>query len=110
MVLTAFLWYLVGKKIDSYRQPKVDAQEGIPVGRVVGNSLSILYGIYLLLAISFHNVIFTNPRDGNGGSSNCYADLIRQILWLLWSLILIFIPGMTIARSLRRGRTASLDP
>jgi hypothetical protein len=110
MVLTALLWYLVGKKIDSYRQPKVDAQEGISVGRVLGNSLSILYGLYLLLAISFHNVIFTNPRDGNGGSSDYYADLIRQVLWFLRSLILIFIPGITIARSLRHQRLASLDP
>src|SRR5271170_6537652 len=45
MVLTAVLWYLVGKKIDSYRQPKADAQNGISAGRVLGNSLSILYGI-----------------------------------------------------------------
>lgn len=109
MVLTAMLWYLVGKKIDSYRNPKVDVQERISVGRVLGNSLSILYGLYLLLAISFHNVIFMNPRDDNGASSDYYADLIRQILWFLWSLILIFIPGMTIARSLRRRLPASPD-
>ena len=110
MVLTAMLWYLVGKKIDSYRHTEVYGQEGISVGGVLGNSLGILYGLYLLLFISLHNVVFTNPRDGNGGSPDYYADLIRQILWFLWSLILIFIPGMTIARSLRRRRPASLGP
>jgi len=110
LALTIMLWYFVGKKIDSYRHPKADAQVGVSVGRVLGNSLSILYGLYLLLAISFHNMIFTNPQNGNGASSDYYADLIRQILWFLWSLILILIPGITVALSLRRRRPASLDP
>ena len=80
------------------------------VGKVFGNSLSILYGLYLFISISLHNVIFTNPANGNGGSSNYFGDVIRQTLWFLWSLILILIPGMTVALSLRRRHPASLDP
>ena len=43
LVLTAMFWYFVGKKLDSYRCPKAVAQEGISVGKVLGNSLCILY-------------------------------------------------------------------
>jgi hypothetical protein len=109
MALTAMLWYVVGRKLDSWGHTKTDGQGVFTVGKVFGNSLSILYGLYLLISISLHNVIFTNPANGNGGSSNYLGDVIRQTLWFLWSLLLILIPGMTVALSLRRRHPASLD-
>jgi hypothetical protein len=96
VVLTAMLWYVVGSKLDSYRYPKAGEQEGFSVGRVLRNILGVLYGLYLLLFICFHNVIFTNPPNGTGGSSNHHGDLIRQSLWFMWSLVFILIPGRTL--------------
>jgi hypothetical protein len=109
MILTAMFWCFVGRKVDSWRHRKLDVQGMCSVGNIIGNSLSILFGLYLFLSISLHNVIFTKPMDSNGGGSNFYGDLIRQTLFFLWSLVLIFIPSITLSVSLRRRRRASLD-
>jgi hypothetical protein len=101
LVLVAGLWYAVGRRVDSYRFHETSTQKGTPIVRILTNLLAAVYGLYLLVFISLHNVIFTNPINGNMGSSNGLGDLIRQSLWLLWSLCLIVIPTATIASALR---------
>ena len=91
------LWYLVAKRIDSFRFPDARVREGPSISLIVGNVLAFIYGILLLIVISLHNVIFTSPRNVTGGGSNFYGDLVRQGLWFLWSLVLIVIPGRTLA-------------
>jgi hypothetical protein len=90
------LWYLVAKRIDSYRFPDARAREGPSISSIVPNVLAFIYGILLLIVISLHNVIFTSPRNVTGGGSNLYGDLVRQSLWFLWSLVLIVIPARTL--------------
>jgi len=107
VLLAAALGYLVARKIDSYRFSKVCAQDEISSSRIVWNLLAALYGLYLLLFLCLHNVIFTNPRNGTGGGSNFYGDLMRQGLWLLWSLVLIVVPSVTMVFSLRRKLAVS---
>lgn len=103
IVLVAILWYFVGKKIDSYRLSGISGQERPSIGGILKNLFVVLYGIYLLLVICLHNVIFTAPKNGNMGSSNPLGDVIRQTLWLLWCLALILIPSITLASAFRRG-------
>jgi|ERR1700722_12715937 len=101
LVLVAGLWYAVGRRIDSYRFHETSTQKGTLIVRILTNLLAAVYGLYLLVFISLHNAIFTNPINGNMGSSNGLGDLIRQTLWLLWSLALIVFPTATLASALR---------
>lgn len=94
VTLVAVLWYLVGKKIDSWRSPEPGALQKRSAVRIIGSLLMVLYGLYMLLFLAFHNVLFTAPRNGNGGSSNFVGDLIHQSLWLLWSFILLIAPSL----------------
>lgn len=102
ITLVAILWYFIGKKIDSYRFSGVSRQERTSIGGILTNLLSVLYGLYFLLVICLHNVIFTNPKNGNMGSSNFVGDIISQTLWLLWCLALILIPSITLVSALHR--------
>jgi hypothetical protein len=97
LTLVAILWYFVGRKIDSYRFAQDREHPRMSVGRIVANILAALYGMNLVVVIFLHNVIFTNPKYHNGGGSNFVGDVVYQSLWLLWSLVLIFIPGYTLA-------------
>jgi hypothetical protein len=100
LLLVAILWYLVGKKLD-YHQSRV---KKVPSVRTkFWNFAVLVYGLYLFLVICLHNVIFTSPSKGNGGSSNFVGDVIRQGLWLLWSLALITLSGRTLISENRRG-------
>jgi hypothetical protein len=101
LVLVASLWYSVGRKIDSYRFPRTSNQKGAPIAGTLTNIIVAIYGLYLLVFISLHNVIFTDPKNGNMGSSNGLGDLIRQTLWFLWSVGLIVVPTATLASALR---------
>lgn len=110
LVLVASLWYAIGRKIDSYRFPRTSNQKRSPTVGILTNILVAIYGLYLLVFIALHNVIFTNPRNGNMGSSNGLGDLIRQALWLLWSIGLIVIPAATLASMLRPKSRSSAAP
>jgi hypothetical protein len=102
LALAATLGYLVGRKIDSYLFHETHTREEISTGSIALNLLTAFYGLYLLLFLCLHNVIFTSPRNGNGGGSNTIGALIRQSLWLIWSLVLIFVPSTTLVSVLRR--------
>jgi hypothetical protein len=105
-VLVGVLWFLVGKNIDSYRFGVESPPEVVSSRRNVWDFVMFLYGLYLVLVICLNNVIFTSPARGNGGTANFVGDLIRQGLWLLWSLALIVFPGRALVRAARRGRIA----
>jgi hypothetical protein len=103
LVLVAALWYLIGKEIDLLWNRIDGIERQISPGRILGNLLAALFGVYLLLIICFHNMFFTDPRNGSLQTANGLGDLLRQSLWFLWSLILILIPCFTLIRALRRG-------
>ena len=106
MSLVAILWYLVGRKVDMYRFSGVGGQEKMSTGRLLTNLLAGLYGMGLFLMICYHNMIFTNPRSGSMQTSNFIGDILHQSLWLLWSLLLILVPSITLASAFRRRQVA----
>jgi hypothetical protein len=108
LVLVAALWYLVGREIDTIR---FRTEGGMPratsTARILGNLLAALYGVYLLIVICLHNIIFTNPANGNLGTANALGDLLRQSLWFLWSIVMILIPANTLRLAIRCRRLAA---
>lgn len=81
--LIGALWYLVGRKLDAIRFPAHGAAQLTPI-RIAGNLVAVLYGIYLLIVSCLNNVLFSRS------------------LWFLWSLVFIFVPGITLVQLLRR--------
>jgi hypothetical protein len=104
------LWFLIGEEIDSQKLSSERPQPKPRTGKILWNTLVALYGLDLLVVICLHNVVFTNPRNGTGGDGNFVGDLIFQILWFIWSLLLIIFPGRVLLAVLRRrqlGATAA---
>jgi hypothetical protein len=96
------LWYLVGKKIDGLRSLFSKTREGKPLWRILWNLFAALLGINLFIVLCLHNVVFTDPRNGTGGGSNFLGSLIEQILWLIWSFVLIVVPAKTLVAVVRK--------
>jgi hypothetical protein len=102
--LVALLWYLAGRKIDSYRFAERRADATISVGGKLRLWLTALYGLYLLIFLCLDNLVFSVPYFGSsGGSSNFVGEILRQSLWLVWSLVLLLVPVREIVRSRRRS-------
>ena len=79
-------------------------------GGICGNPVALgplstdSYPNYVIQSVkSLHNVIFTNPSRGTGGGSNFVGDIIRQSLWLIWSLALIMSSGRVLVCATRHG-------
>jgi len=110
-ILVAVLWALTGIELDHYVFHEPQADLTLTTGRKLRLWSTMLFGVYLLIFLAFDNLLFRlAPFGGSGGSSNLRGEVVRQILWLIWSLTLIVIPikrivhdkrqrSMTLARS-----------
>jgi hypothetical protein len=95
------LWYLVGKKLDNYQSLKLDTKRGPLARTAVWDVLLALYGLYLLIPLLLHNVVFTNPKNGTGGDANFVGSFLFQSLWFTWSLLLISFATWEFVRAIR---------
>ena len=102
LVGVSVLWFLIGKEIDSQRFPSEHPQTKLRTGKILRNILVALYGLDLLVVICLHNVVFTNPRNGTGGDGNFTGDLIFQLLWFIWAIVLIVVPSWKLFKAARR--------
>jgi hypothetical protein len=103
VMLVAAFWYLIGRRFDRIESAGV-ALESLRGIKIIWKSLVLLYGINLLIVICLHNVLFTKPPSETGGDANFLGDLIYQVLWLVWSLILIVVPGRDLLLAIRRRK------
>jgi hypothetical protein len=103
VIVAAMFWYLVGRRIDHSRSSSA-AVESAHGRKIAWDFLILLYGLTLLIVICLHNVIFTNPRNNSYADNNFLGELIFQGLWLVWSLILIIVPGRDLFRAIRRRK------
>ena len=103
MLLVAALWYLAARRICRFR-PNLSSDESarVSVPAILAESLLMLYGIYMLLVICYHNMIFTPTHFNSGQTSNFIGDVLRQGLFFLWSLVLIAVPAATLYGTLRK--------
>ena len=103
------LWYLVGKKLDNYQIPKPNTKRGQLVRTALSDVLLALYGLYLLIPLSLHNVVFTNPKNGTGGDANFVGSFLYQSLWFIWSLLLVSFGTWEFVRVIRSHPSRVVD-
>ena len=103
------LWYLVGRKLDNYQIPKPNTKRGQLVRTAVWDVLLALYGLYLLIPLSLHNVVFTNPKNGTGGDANFLGSFLYQSLWFIWSLFLVSFGTWEFVRVIRSHPSRVVD-
>jgi hypothetical protein len=85
------VWYLVGKRIDSLRAPRNTQTKRW------SNLLFLLFGAYLM---SFDLLNFGNPV--RLPVSNDIGGPVEVVLYFVWAIALIAIPGRELTRALRR--------
>lgn len=107
MLLVAVLWLLVARRICGMRSGRSNEPARVSVPAILLDSFLMLYGIDLLLVISFHNIVFTPTHFGNGQTSNFIGDVLHQGLFFLWSLALIAVPAVTLYGTLKRNNLRS---
>lgn len=101
MLLVAALWYLVARKICRFQSAKARQPDDSSVTKISIELLVMLYGIYMLLVILLHNMVFTPTHFNAGITSNFVGDILRQSLFFLWSLALIVVPAATLFTAVR---------
>ena len=93
-------WYLVGRALDRYIYSKGSAPTRLTVGQATTSLLSVLLGVFMFLGTL---TCFSNPDQQNNPIG--YSAL--GILLLLWSVFLVGVPGLRLAKRIRRRATAS---
>jgi hypothetical protein len=104
MLLVAALWYLVARKICRFQAARAQRPDDSSVTKISIESLVMLYGIYMLLVILLHNMVFTPTHFNAGITSNFVGDILRQSLFFLWSLALIVVPAATLFTAVRKKK------
>jgi len=103
------LWYLVGRKLDNYQISKPNTKRRQLVRTALWDVLLALYGLYLLIPLSLHNVVFTNPKNGTVGDANFLGSFLYQSLWFIWSLFLVSFGTWEFVRVIRSHPSRVVD-
>lgn len=107
MLLVAVLWHLVARRICRFRSISSNEPDRVSVPAILLDLFLMLYGLDMLLVISFHNIVFTPTHFGNGQTSNFIGDVLHQGFFFLWSLALLAVPAATLYGMLRRKNLRS---
>jgi hypothetical protein len=86
-------WYLVGRALDRYIYSKGSGLTRLTVGQVTTSLLSVLLGIFMFLGTL---TCFSNPDQQNNPIG--YSAL--GILLLVWSVFLVGVPTLRLARQI----------
>jgi len=106
LLFVAGLWVSIGWYFDNHGSP--NNNRWLPWWvRTTSKAFLILLGVYGLIIIMLHNVVFTSPANVTGGGSNFTGDVVRQALTLAWSLLLMIIPLWSLARRKNAQRSAA---
>jgi len=97
------LWYVVGRVLDRRRSNKLRIPRRITAGELVLNLLFVLLGLAILLE-GIQG--FRNPGRWN----NRLGNYMEGTLFVAWSLVLIGIPVLRLAKRKHGGRSSVVTP
>jgi hypothetical protein len=92
-------WYLVGRALDRYIYSKGSGPTRLTVGQVTTSLLSVLLGIFMFLGTL---TCFSNPDQQNNPIG--YSAL--GILLLVWSVFLVGVPALRLAKRILHRATS----
>jgi len=94
LVGVVILWFFVGKELDRQRLGEMASENRITPRRVLLDLLLMVFGI-ALFAEGLHGL----HTPGKWG--NYFGNIAESILFLVWSFVLIFLPGWKLIKRTR---------
>jgi hypothetical protein len=90
------LWFLVGRTIDRYRSPGAHQQSS-------KTGISVLVKIFMIILGACFFVAAVQSFNDFGRYNNPRGNLVQATLFLVWSLVLIILPGFNLVNLFRKA-------
>jgi Na+/H+ antiporter NhaD/arsenite permease-like protein len=96
------VWYFVGRALDRYAKRQVPTRKRVSAAKALLDLTLMVLGMLLLL-------VGITPIFDKRGFTNPTGATVAAVFWLIWFLVLFFLPGADLVRGFRTKRSKTED-